>query len=76
MALQDVVDDQQRAATRVVQEAAVGLARTFESDEAVDFLRVWIRDLGRLARQHQDDWVISAYAVQIIRQLRGQLPIT
>jgi len=65
------------ASTRVVQDAAAGLARRdTEATSAMDFRRAWMRDLGRLAREHQDDdWVISAYAVQIIRQLQGRLPI-
>jgi hypothetical protein len=66
---------EQRAAVRVVQDAAVRLAHTIDAS-VMEFRRAWIRDLGRLARQYQDDWVVSAYAVQIIRQLRGQLPIT
>jgi hypothetical protein len=77
MGLQEAIDNHQQAATRVVQDAAVRLAAAVDAGvtSAMDFRRVWIRDLGRLARTHQADWVISAYAVQIIRQLRGQLPI-
>lgn len=62
------------AATRAVQDAAAQLARGAETG-VIAFRRAWIRDLGRLAREHHDDWVTSAYAVQTIRQLRGQLPI-
>lgn len=60
--------------SRVVQDAAADLARGGEIGIPA-FRRVWIRDLGRLARAYKEDWEISAYAVQVIRQLRGQLPI-
>ncbi len=73
MAIHDAIE--RHSATLVVQDAAVGLALRLDTG-AMDFRRAWIRDLGRLARIYRDDWVISAYAVQIIRQLRGQLPIT
>jgi hypothetical protein len=78
MGLQEAIDNHQQAATRVVQDAAVRLAAAVDAGvtSVMDFRRAWIRDLGRLARTHQADWVISAYAVQIIRQLRGQLPIS
>jgi ferritin-like metal-binding protein YciE len=60
--------------SRVVQDAAADLVREGEMS-VLAFRRAWIRDLGRLARAYQEDWEISAYAVQVIRQLRGQLPI-
>lgn len=71
------VVNEQCASIRVVQDASVGLVLAVDAGLSTftAFRRAWIRDLGRLARMHQDDWVISAYAVQIIRQLRGQLPI-
>lgn len=76
MPIHDSID--QTTATRVVQDASVALALTIDLGvtSLVAFRRAWIRDLGRLARTYQDDWVVSGYAVQIIRQLRGQLPIT
>jgi hypothetical protein len=76
MPIHDSVD--QTTAIRVVQDASVALALSLDLGVTglIAFRRAWIRDLGRLARTHHDDWVISSYAVQIIRQLRGQLPIT
>jgi hypothetical protein len=75
MPLQDAIDEV--SPTRVVQDAAAKLVLTIDSEMAsfTTFRRAWIRDLGRLAREHQDDWILSAYAVQIIRQLQGRLPI-
>ncbi len=59
----------QNALTELAQRADMGVIGF------IAFRRAWIRELGRLAREHQEDWVTSAYAVQTIRQLRGQLPI-
>jgi hypothetical protein len=65
------------AGAREVQDRATELAQSVGAGftSLLAFRRAWIRDLGRLARTHQDDWAVSAYAVQTIRQLRGQLPI-
>ncbi len=77
MVIQELIDTDLAAATRAVQNAATEIARWADTGVTgfMAFRRAWIRDLGRLAREHQDDWVTSAYAVQTIRQLRGQLPI-
>lgn len=74
-AIHDSIDYE--AATHVVHHAAADLAEMIDTDitSFVAFRRAWIRDLGRLARTHNENWVVGAYAVQTIRQLRGQMPI-